>query len=115
MAKHARKFNRTMGRRRSFLQGLANNLIMKEKISTTVARAKEIRPMVERMVTIAKKQQLASLRRLLAALPNRSAKKLYFDVAPRYQTRAGGYLRIIKLASARKRDAAPMAIIEFVK
>src|SRR3989344_8720461 len=115
MAKHARKFNRTMGRRRSFLQGLANNLIMKEKISTTVARAKEIRPMVERMVTIAKKQQIASLRRLIAVLPNKSAKKLYFDVAPRYQARAGGYLRIIKLAKARKRDAAPMAIIEFVK
>ncbi len=115
MAKHARKFNRTMGRRKSFLQGLANNLIMKERISTTVARAKEIRPMVERMVTIAKKQEVVSLRRLLAALPKQSANKIYYEIAARYQTRAGGYLRITKLAKARKRDASPMAVIEFVK
>lgn len=115
MAKHARKFNRTMGRRKSFLQGLANNLIMKEKIATTVARAKSIRPMVEKLVTVAKKQQVASLRRLLAALPKQSANKLYYEVAGRYQNRAGGYLRITKLAKTRKRDAAPMAVIEFVK
>ncbi len=115
MAKHGRKFNRKVGPRRSFLQGLANNLIMKEKIATTVARAKAIRPVVERMVTVAKKQQLASLRRLLATLPKQSANKLYYEVATRYQNRAGGYLRITKLAKARKRDAAPMAVIEFVK
>lgn len=115
MAKHGRKFNRKVGPRRSFLQGLANNLIMKERISTTVARAKAIRPIVERMVTTAKKQKLASLRNLLSILPKQSANKIYYDVAPRYQTRTGGYLRIIKLAKARKRDAAPMAVIEFVK
>lgn len=115
MAKHPRKFNRTAGRRKSFLQGLAQNLIMKEKISTTTPRAKEIRPIVERMVTIAKKQQLASLRTLLARLPKQAAQKMYFDIGPRYQSRQGGYLRIIKLAQNRKRDAAPMAIIEFVK
>ncbi len=109
-----RKFNRERGPRKSFLKGLANNLIMKEKISTTVARAKEIRPIVEKMVTLARKQQLASLRLLLSRLPHQAAKKLYFDVAPRYQSRAGGYLRITKLGKARKRDAAPMAIIEFI-
>ncbi|TSC81232.1 MAG: 50S ribosomal protein L17 [Parcubacteria group bacterium Gr01-1014_19] len=115
MAKHGRKFNRKVGRRKSFLQGLANNLIMKEKISTTVARAKEIRPMVERMVSIAKKQQLASLRSLIAKLPKEAASKLYYEISPRYQSRAGGYLRITKLGKARKRDAAPMAVIEFVQ
>ncbi len=88
---------------------------MKEKIETTVTRAKEIRPMVERMVTIAKKQQLASLRSLLEKLPAQSAKKMYFDIGPRYQTRTGGYLRIIKGGKARKRDAASVATIEFVR
>ncbi len=111
----ARKFHRKAGPRRSFIKGLANNLIMREKIETTVPRAKEIRPLVERMVTLAKKQQLASLRLLLSRLPSQAARKLYFDIAPRYKGRAGGYLRIVKEAKVRKRDAAPLAIIEFIK
>lgn len=110
-----RKFNRKKGPRRSFLKGLANNLIMKEKIETTVARAKEIRPMVERMVTVAKKQELSGLRTLLAKLPKQAAQKLFYEIAPRYKERAGGYLRIIKEARSRKRDAASLSIIEFVK
>lgn len=110
-----RKFHRKKGRRRAFIKGLANNLIMKEKMETTVARAKEIRPVVEKLVTLAKKQKLAYLRMLLAKLPNKSAQKLYFDIAPRYKNRNGGYLRIIKSAQARKRDAAPVATIEFIK
>ncbi len=110
-----RKFNRKRGPRISFFKSLANNLIMKEKIETTITRAKEIRPIVERMVTIAKKQQLASLRSLLEKLPAQSAKKMYFDIGPRYLTRNGGYLRIIKGGKARKRDAAYVATIEFVK
>lgn len=88
---------------------------MKEKIETTIIRAKEIRPVVERLVTIAKKQQLASLRSLLEKLPAQSAKKMYFDIAPRYQARNGGYLRIIKGGKARKRDATMLATIEFVR
>lgn len=110
-----RKFHRTRGQRRAFLKSLANNLIMKERVETTVARAKEMRPAVERMVTLAKKQQLASLRLLLSQLPKQSAQKLYYDIAPRYEGRRGGYLRIIKEAKGRKRDAAPLAIIEFIK
>src|SRR3989344_8780883 len=110
-----RKFNRKKGPRRSFLKGLANNLIMKEKIETTVARAKEIRPLVERMVTVAKKQELSGLRTLLAKLPKQAAQKLFYEIAPRYKERAGGYLRIIKEARSRKMDAAPLSIIEFVK
>ncbi len=89
-------------------------MIMRESIETTVARAKEIRPAVERLVTVAKKQQLAALRLLLSKLPKQSAQKLYYEIAPKYKERQGGYLRIIKEAKHRKRDAAPMAIIEFV-
>ena len=110
-----RKFGWKAGPRRAFIKGLANNLIMKEKIETTTPRAKEIRPIVERFVTIAKKQQLAGFRILLAKLPKQAAEKLYFDIAPRYKDRAGGYLRIVKEAKSRKRDAAPLAFIEFVK
>ncbi|MEK7590253.1 MAG: 50S ribosomal protein L17 [Patescibacteria group bacterium] len=110
-----RKFHRIKGRRKSFLQSLANNLIMKEKIETTVARAKEIRPLVERLVSVAKKQQLANLRLLIARLPKTSAQKLFYEIAPRYQSRAGGYLRIIKQTKTRKRDNSPLATIEFIK
>jgi large subunit ribosomal protein L17 len=108
-----RKFGRIRGRRKSFLKTL-NNLIMRGKIQTTEARAKEIRPEVERLVSLAKKQNLASLRLLLARLPKDSANRLYYDIAPKYQDRPGGYLRILKTAERRKRDAAKQAIIEFV-
>lgn len=110
-----RKFNLKRGPRRSFLKGLANNLIMQEKIETTVPRAKEVRPLVERLVTIAKKQQLAALRSLLSKLPKQAAQKLFYELAPRYKDRTGGYLRITKEAKHRKRDAAPLSIIEFIK
>src|SRR3989344_5232143 len=104
-----RKFHRKTGPRRSFLKGLANNLIMQEKIETTAPRAKETRPLVERLVTIAKKQQLAALRSLLSKLPKQAAQKLFYEIAPRYKDRTGGYLRITKEAKHRKRDAAPLA------
>lgn len=110
-----RKFHRKKGQRRSFLKGLANNLIIREKIETTVARAKEIRPIVERLVTIAKKQQLAALRILLSRLPKAAAQKLFYEIATRYKDRKGGYLRIIKEARVRQRDGAKLSIIEFIK
>lgn len=110
-----RKFNRIRGRRKLFVKSIAANLVMRERIETTTARAKEIRPMVERLLTIAKKQNLASLRLLLAKLPKDSAEKMYYDIAPRYKDRKGGYLRITKHAATRKRDGAPIAVIEFVK
>jgi len=97
------------------LKNLAANLIIKEKMETTLARAKEIRPIVERLVTIAKKQNLAGLRMLLTELPKKTAQKLFYGIAPRYQSRTGGYLKITKMAKSRKRDGAPMAIIEFVQ
>ena len=109
-----RKFHRTAGARRNFVRILAGNLIMKEKISTTVARAKELRPIVEKLVTIAKRKRLADLRLLLKRLPEQAASRLYYDIAPKYADRKGGYLRIIKGGAVRKRDATEKAVIEFV-
>lgn len=91
-----------------------NNLITKEKIETTEAKTKEIRPRIEKLITLGKKQNLASLRILLARLPKKSGQKLYYEIAPRYKKRRGGYVRIIKSAKARKSDGAKMARIEFV-
>jgi len=114
--KEGKKFNRIASRRRSFLRNLASDLIRAEKIETTEARAKAIRPIVERLVTIAKKQDLAARRLLFTRLHNmRVVDKLYHDIAPRYATRAGGYLRISKLAKTRVRDGVKVAQIEFVK
>ena len=96
------------------LRGLIGNLILKEKIEITEAKAKEIKPLVEKMVTIAKKQNLAALKLLLSSIPKKSAEKLYYLIAPRYKERRGGYLRIIKGTNRRKNDGSKMAIIEFV-
>ncbi len=109
-----RKFNRKRGDRRLFKKSLAVSLIKKEKITTTVARAKELRPMVERYITLGKKNNLAGLRLLLRRLPKESAQKVFYEIAPRYKERKGGYTRIIKTSHMRKRDAAQMAIIEFI-
>lgn len=73
-----------------------------------------MRPITEKLVTLAKKQNLASLRLLLSRLPKGSALKLYNEVAPKYKDRPGGYLRILKASNRRKRDAARQAVIEFV-
>ncbi|MBI5306491.1 50S ribosomal protein L17 [Candidatus Wolfebacteria bacterium] len=112
--KKGRKFHRIKGRRNSFLNGLVCNLIVREKIETTEARAKEIKPLVEKNITMAKKQNLAALRILLARINKAAAQKLYYQIAPRYMERKGGYLRIIKMARARKNDGSKMAVIEFV-
>lgn len=109
-----RKFHRKRGPRRSFLKSLAHNFIIKGKIETTVTRAKELRPMVERFITAGKKNQISALRRLLAMLPKDAAYKVYHDLAPKYADRKGGYVRITKEARMRKRDGVRMARIEFV-
>ncbi|MBI4993342.1 50S ribosomal protein L17 [Candidatus Wolfebacteria bacterium] len=112
--KSGRKFHRTKGRRQAFLKGLIGNLIIREKIETTEARAKEIKSLTEKLTTLAKKQNLAALRILMSRINKQAAQKLYYQIAPRYQERKGGYLRIIKEAKARKNDGSKMAIIEFV-
>lgn len=114
-SKVGKKFHRETGPRRSFLRNLANDLIRNSKIETTEIRAKAIRPIVERFVTIAKGQTLAARRLLFRRLQNTIVvDKLYHELAPKYAERKGGYLRITKLGKTRKRDSAPLATIEFV-
>ncbi len=81
---------------------------------TTEARAKDIRPLVERYISYAKTGQVAKLRMLLANLPKGAAEKLFYEIAPKYKDRTGGYLRISKHAVQRMRDGTKMATIEFV-
>ena len=113
--KTGRKFHRLAGPRRAFIWNLASELIRREKIETTETRAKAIRPVVERLVSIAKKQTLASRRLLISRLRNpQVVKKLYDELGPRYTNRPGGYLRIAKLAKSRKRDGSRLSRVEFV-
>jgi large subunit ribosomal protein L17 len=114
-AKKGRKFGRLQGDRISFLRNLGNDLIRAGSIETTEARAKEIRPKVERLVTHAKQQTLAARRLIISRVHNaKIADKLYAEYGPRYAERAGGYLRITKLGTSRKRDGSRRARIEFV-
>lgn len=110
-----RKFHRKSTARKSFLKILMGNLIMHKKIKTTEARAKEIKVKLEKLVTLAKKQNLASLRILISRLDEKSAFELFNKIAPKMKKRNGGYLRIIKTPQFRKRDASKVAIIEFVE
>ncbi len=113
LRKH-RKFGRPADYRKTFLGNLINGLILKERIRTTEARAKEIRPMIEKAITRAKVENLANRRLLLKKLNLKSVNKLFKDLSPRFTEQGGGYCRIIKLG-ARKNDGAKMAIIEIIK
>ncbi len=109
-----RKLNRTSQHRRAMLANMASSLIEHEQISTTLPKAKELRPFVERLVTLAKKGDLASRRIAISRIRNVEMVGKLFDVlGPRYEERKGGYIRVLK-AGYRYGDAAPMAVIEFV-
>lgn len=110
-----RKFGRRRAQRSSFVKGLMANVILRGRIKTTEARAKEIRPKVEKLVTIGRKQNLAAMRLLLSRLPKDAAMKLYHDVAPKYTEVKGGYMRITKTAHKRMRDGAEQVVLEFTK
>lgn len=114
--KEGKKFGRKKGERKAFLTNLAADVIRSGKIETTEARAKAIKPIVERFVTIGKKGDLASRRTLLSRFSqNRKiVKKLCDEISPRYATRQGGYLRIVKTAKSRKRDGTQLVVLEFV-
>jgi large subunit ribosomal protein L17 len=109
-----KKFSRKTGERKSFMKGLARNLIIKGEITTTETRAKAVKSEVEKFVTLAKKQNLASLRLLIARVSKEPAHKLYYEVAPKYAERKGGYIRITKISAPRLGDATKMARVEFV-
>lgn len=113
--KKGKKFHRLSGRRRSFLRNLANDLVRAGRIETTEARAKSVRPIVERLLTLAKRQTLASRRLLQERVHNKDiVEKLFHELGPRYAERHGGYLRVTKLANSRKRDGTRLAAVEFV-
>jgi large subunit ribosomal protein L17 len=113
--KGAQKFNRKTGARRSFLRNLVNDLIRTGRIETTESRAKAIRPLAERFITIAKKQDLASRRLLLSRLQHKkNVERLMEEIGPRFAERKGGYLRIVKSGKSRKRDGSMLAVIELV-
>ncbi len=110
-----KKFGRKKNARNAFIKGLASALIINGKIETTIARAKAIRPFVERLVSYGKENTLSSRRLALAKLYNHEIEvnKIFREIAPRYKEVNGGYTRVIKL-NPRLSDAAEMAIIEFV-
>jgi large subunit ribosomal protein L17 len=117
MASHrvtGRKLSRRRDQRRALLRGLVVELIRHERITTTLAKAKETRVVAEKLITHGKKGTLHHRRLALAQIPNtKVVKKVFDDVAPRYTERAGGYTRITKLGP-RQGDAALMAMIELV-
>ncbi len=109
-----RKLNRTHEHRKAMFANMAASLIKHEQISTTLPKAKELRPFVERLVTLAKKGDLGSRRLAIARVRDKDmVSKLFDALAERYKAREGGYTRVLK-AGFRTGDAAPMAIIEFV-
>jgi len=109
-----RKFNRKIGPRKQLLKSLANNLLLHEKIKTTEAKAKELRSIVEKMITRAKDNNITNRRLLARELNPNIVKKIFDEIAPRYNQRNGGYTRIIKIGP-RDSDGAKMVIIELVK
>ena len=111
--KKGRKLHRPRDQRKALLKSLAREIILKEKIKTTEAKAKEVRPFLEKMITRAKKGDLASIRYLARFFQKNIVRKLIRELGPRYKDRPGGYTRIIKLGP-RKSDGTKMAVIELV-
>ena len=109
-----KKLNKTSSHRKAMFMNLSNALIKHEQITTTLAKAKELRRFVEKIVTLGKKGDLLSRRKAISILQDQKMSKKVFEVfAKRYISRSGGYTRIIKLGN-RFGDNAPTAIIEFV-
>ncbi len=109
-----RKLGRTSEHRLSLLRNLTSALILHERIRTTLAKAKELRPFAERLVTLGKKDSLHARRQALKVIPRKNVvAKLFNEISPRFAERPGGYTRILKL-DPRKGDGAEMAFIEFV-
>jgi large subunit ribosomal protein L17 len=119
MASHRRRvkrFSRDYNARKALITGGAGSLIEHGRIKTTLDRAKEIRRYVEKLVTLGKKQDLASFRLLVSRLSGNvhQAQKLFKDISTKFATRSGGYTRITKIGP-RAGDKAPMAVLEFVE
>ena len=109
-----RKLGRATDHRMAMLRALVTYLLENGKVETTLARAKEVGPLTEKMITLAKKNNLAAYRQALSFLTKEDvAKKLFDQIGPKYATRDGGYTRVVKIGP-RRGDAAEMAIVQLV-
>lgn len=109
-----RKLGRTTAHRKALLRNLVTSFFEKERIQTTLAKAKEARPFAEKMITLAKKNTLPTRRRALAFLTKESAvTRLFNDIGPRFSERPGGYTRIVK-TGIRLGDGSQMALLELI-
>ncbi|EKX57666.1 LSU ribosomal protein L17p [Rhodobacter sp. AKP1] len=113
-ARGYRRLNRTHEHRKALFANMTGSLIEHEQIKTTLPKAKELRPIIEKLITLAKRGDLHARRQAAAQLKeDRHVARLFEILGPRYAERAGGYVRVLK-AGFRYGDMAPMAIIEFV-
>ena len=109
-----RKLNRTAENRKALFQNMLNSLIKYEQITTTLPKAKELKPLIDKVITIGKKNNLSNKKRLFSKLQDKSSVVKVFDIlSSRYEKRKGGYSRVLK-AGFRYGDDSPMAIIELV-
>ena len=114
MSMKHRKLGRTSDQRRAMLRAMVTYLLENGQIKTTVTRAKEVAPVVEKMITLAKDNTLASYRQALAFITKEDvANKLFKEIGPKYADRNGGYTRVVRIGP-RRGDAAEMAIIQLV-
>ena len=114
MSMKHRKLGRTSDQRRAMLRAMVTYLLENGQIKTTVTRAKEVAPVAEKMITLAKENSLASYRQALAFITKEDvAKKLFDEIGPKYASRNGGYTRVVKIGP-RRGDAAEMAIVQLV-
>ena len=112
--KKEQKFTKSKDQQKALFRNLSSSLILKEKITTSEAKAKKIRSFIEKSITRAKKDTVTNKRFLAKDFSNKVTKKMFQELASRYKNRAGGYTRITKI-SPRKSDGAKMAIIELIK
>ena len=114
MSQKNRKLGRTSDQRRAMLRAMVTYLLENGQIKTTITRAKEVAPVAEKMITLAKKNDLASYRQALGFITKEDvAKKLFQELGPKYAERNGGYTRVVR-TGPRRGDAAEMAIIQLV-
>jgi large subunit ribosomal protein L17 len=112
--KKGRQLSRTRSHRKATLRNMATSLFLHERIETTTAKAKELRPYAERLITLARRGDVHARRLVSMKIQDRQVLgKLFDDIAPRYMERPGGYTRVLKLGN-RKGDAAEMSLIELV-
>ncbi len=112
--KTGRKLNRTSSHRKAMFANMAASLIQHEQITTTLPKAKDLRPIVEKLVTLAKRRGLHARRQAISELRDQDmVRKLFDTIGPRYKEREGGYTRVLK-AGFRYGDSAPLAVLEFV-